>query len=141
MEEIMKEFKNVGDAVRFYVLQRDRLRKWSEKVKAEEEKRKAALTEIEMWLLKKSDEMGVDSFKTPAGTAYKQIKEHYRIENWEAFVGYVKRTDNFQLFEKRVAKLAAKEIHSSEGLPDGLNFFSEYVMHVLRPSTKKKGEE
>lgn len=136
----MKEFKNVGDAVKFYVLQRDRLRKWAEKMKAEEEKRKAALTEIEMWLLKKSEEMGVDSFKTPAGTAYKQIKEHYRIENWETFVAYVKRTDNFQLFEKRVAKLAAKEIHNTEGLPEGLNFFSEYVMHVLRPSSKKKEE-
>jgi hypothetical protein len=99
------------------------------------------LTEIEVWLLMKADEMGVDSFKTPAGTAYKQKMEHYRIGDWGKFVEYVKETNNFQLFEKRVAKLAAKEIHATEGeVPSGLDYTSEFVMHVLRP-TKKGGKE
>lgn len=138
----MREFKNVGDGVKFFVLQRDRLRAWTKKMEEEEAKRKQALLEIEMWLLMKANELGVDSFKTPFGTAYKQNKEHYRISNWEEFVGYVKETNNFQLFEKRVAKLAAKEIHTTtKELPRGLDYSSEYVMHVLRPSSKGKGKE
>jgi hypothetical protein len=136
---MMKEFKGVGDAVKYYVQQRDRLRTWKKKMEEEEQLRKQSLTEIEVWLLMKADEMGVDSFKTPAGTAYKQKTEHYRIGNWAAFVEYVKETNNFQLFEKRVAKLAAKEIHSTDGLPGGLDYSSEFVMHVLRPT--KKGEK
>lgn len=138
----MREFKNVGDAVKYFVLQRDRLRAWTKKMEEEEAKRKQVLTEIEMWLLEQSNKLGVDSFKTPSGTAYKQIKEHYRIGNWDDFVSYVKRTNNFQLFEKRVAKLAAKEIHNTtKEIPAGLDYSSEYVMHVLRPSSKGKGKE
>lgn len=138
----MKEFKNVGDAVKFFVLQRDRLRAWTKKMEEEEARRKQALLEIEMWLLTQADKLGVDSFKTSFGTAYKQIKEHYRIGNWEDFVAYVKETNNFQLFEKRVAKLAAKEIHNTtKEIPRGLDYSSEYVMHVLRPSSKGKGKE
>ena len=136
----MKEFKNINDAVKHYVQQRDRLRMWKKKMDEEEQVRKQALTEIEVWLLMKAENMGVNSFKTPAGIAYKQKIEHYRIGDWGKFVDYVKRTDNFQLFEKRVAKLAVKEVHSVEGLPEGLDYSSEFVMHVLRP-TKKGGIE
>ena len=133
----MKEFKGVGDAVKFYVQQRDRLRTWKKKMEEEEALRKQALTEIEVWLLMKADEMGVDSFKTPAGTAYKSKQIHYRIEDWATFCAYVKRTDNFSLFEKRVAKLSAKEVHESEGqVPEGLRYESEFVMHVLRGKDK-----
>lgn len=138
----MREFKNVGDGVKFFVLQRDRLRVWKKKMEEEEARRKQALLEIEMWLLSKANELGVDSFKTQFGTAYKQIKEHYRIGDWDTFVSYVKETNNFQLFEKRVAKLAAKEIHTTtKEIPRGLDYSSEYVMHVLRPSNKDKGKE
>jgi hypothetical protein len=134
-------FKNVAEAVEAYVAMRNELRAWKKEVDQEEADRKKILEDIEMWLLSKADEMGVDSFKTPMGTAYKQIQEHYRIGDWVSFVDFVKRTNNFQLFEKRVAKLAAKEIHQTNGeVPDGLDYSSEYVIHVLRPS-KKKGEE
>lgn len=132
------EFKSIGDAVKKYVAARDRLRVWQKKKEEEEAKRKAELEQMEMWLIGKADEMGVESFKTPFGTAYKQIREHYRIGKWDDFVEYIKRTNNFQLLEKRVAKLAAKEVHAQDGLPDGLEYTSEYVMHVLR--AKKKEE-
>ena len=139
---MMKEYKSIEAAVKDYVLKRDRLRAWTAKKEEEENKRKAALEEIEVWLLSKSNELGVDSFKTSEGTAYKQIKEHFRIGNWVEFTDYVKRTDNFQLFEKRVAKLAAKEIKEKTGeLPEGLDYTSEFVMHVLRPSKKKDKKE
>ena len=138
----MKEFKNIGDAVKTFVKMRNELRDWMAKQKEEEARRKQELEEVEVWLLQKAGELGVDSFKTPYGTAYKNLREHYRIKDWGSFVEYVKETGNFQLFEKRVAKLAAKEIHRTEGeIPDGLDYSSEYVMGVLSPSKKGKGGE
>lgn len=135
----MKDFKNIGDAIKAYVAARDRLRAWTKKRDEEEAARKHILEEIETWILARSNELGVDSFKTPFGTAYKQLKEHYRIGDWSSFVEYVKRTGNFQLFEKRVAKLAAKEIHQTDGkIPDGLDYSSEYGVNVLRPKAKKE---
>jgi len=129
---------NVGAVVEKYVALRDDLRTWKKGVDEEEARRKRELEEIEMSLLAQADRMGVDSFKTPFGTAYKQLTEHFRIGDWTKFVDYVKRTDNFQLFEKRVAKLAAKEIKETAGLPEGLDYTSEYVVHVLRPTSKGK---
>jgi hypothetical protein len=138
---MMKEYKSIEAAVKDYVLKRDRLRAWTAKRDDEEEKRKAALEEIEVWLLDKSNELGVDSFKTTSGTAYKQIKEHFRVGDWISLTDYVKQTGNFQVFEKRVAKLAVKEIKEKTGkLPDGIDYSSEYVMHVLRPTKKKEKE-
>ena len=135
----MKEFKDIKSAVKVYVQQRDRLRAWQKKRDEEEAARKTELEAIEMWLIAKADELGVDSFKTSFGTAYKQIKEHFRIGDWPSFVEYVKETNNFQLFEKRVAKLAAKEVKDTTGeLPKGLEYSSEFVMHVLRPTSKGK---
>lgn len=138
----MKDFKDVSEAVKAYVTVRDRFRVWQKKRDEEETLKKKELEEIEMWLLQRANEQGVDSFKTSFGTAYKQLKEHFRIGDWDKFVKYVKKTGNFQLFEKRVAKLAAKEIYEvKKKLPDGLDYSSEYVIHVLKPSNKSKGKE
>lgn len=134
----MAEFKDVKAAVKRYVALRDKLREWQKKREEEEALRKKTLEEIEMWLLLKADELGVDSFKTEFGTAYKSFNERYRINDWEKFVAYVKETNNFQLFEKRVAKLAAKEVHQEAGeVPSGLDYSREAVMHVLRPGKNK----
>ena len=137
----MKEFKTIGEAVKAYVAGRDRLRAWMKKMGEEEMARKAVLEEIEVYLLQKADALGVDSFKTPFGTAYKAKQEHFRVGDWTAVCDYVRRTDNFTIFEKRIAKLATKEIIEVDGkIPDGVEYSSEYVMNVLRPTKKKGGE-
>ena len=137
----MREYKTIDDAVKDYVAKRDRLKAWMKKQSEEEDRRKAELAKIEAWLLDRSNTLGVDSFKTTSGTAYKQLAEHFRISNWESFTEYIMRTGNFQLLEKRVAKLATKEVRDKTGeLPDGIDVFSEYTIHVLRP-TKKKVKE
>jgi hypothetical protein len=133
----MREYKTVGDAVRDYVARRDKLREWTKEVAEQEAIKKAELEEIEVHLLGIADKMGVDSFKTPYGTAYKSYTERYRIGDWGKFVAYVKEHDAFNLFEKRVAKLAAKEIHTETGeIPPGLDYSKEAGMNILRPGKK-----
>jgi len=138
------EFKNVGEAVESYVALRDELQAWMKERDAEEREKKDQLEQIEVWLLQMADNTGVESFKTQYGTAYKTFDEHYRIQDWDSFIQYVKDTDNFQLIQKRVTKSAAKEIHNETGeLPIGLDYFKEAKMHVRRPdkgSSDKGGE-
>lgn len=135
------DFKSIGGAVAEYVAERDALRIWKKQMDEEETRRKAKLTEIEVWLLQKADALGVDSFKTPAGTAYKAKQEHFRVGDWGAICDYVRRTNNFSIFEKRIAKLATKEVIEVEGeIPKGIVYSSEYTINVLRPSKKKGGD-
>jgi hypothetical protein len=135
------DFEDIGSAVQVYVTKRDDLRAWSKVMAEEETARKAELERIEVWLLQKADSLGVDSFKTPHGTAYKAKSEHYRVGNWDEIVEFIKRTNNFQILEKRIAKLATKEIQEQTGeIPPGITYTAEYVMNVLRP-TNRKGKE
>ena len=129
------EFSNVAEAIGTYVQKRDELRAWAKARDEEEAIQKKVLTEIEVWLLMKADELGLDALKSKYGTAYKTYSERYRIANWEEFVSFVKETDNFSLFEKRVAKLAAKEVQATTGeVPKGLEYSKEAVVNVRRPT-------
>jgi hypothetical protein len=139
VEDGKPKFSTVDAAIEAYVALRDELREFQRGVKTREDLLKSQLDEISMWLRDKADEIGVDSFKTKHGTAYRNLKESYRIGDWDAFVAYIKETDNFQLFEKRVAKNAAKEIHREGQIPPGLDYVTEVEFNVLRP--KKTTEE
>src|SRR5574337_1245676 len=98
------------------------------------------MEKISMWLRDKGDELGVDSFKTQYGTAYRSIKTSYRVGNWDEFVGWIRDTGNFQCLEKRVAKLATKEIHDESGVvPPGVEYSAEVEFDVRRPTKKASG--
>lgn len=126
------EILSVADAVAKYVETRDKLRLLQKNFNEKEAELKDELSVISMWLRDRADEMGVDNFKTKFGTAYRSKKTSYRIEDWDAFVRYIKETDNFTLIEKRCAKRATAEVHESEGLPPGLTYLEETEFLVNR---------
>jgi len=137
----MTEQTNIGEIIRRYVELRDSLSEWKKKMDEEERARKTELEKIEVQILQKADELGVDSFKTEHGTAYKTTDEHFRIDNWEEFVDYVKKTDNFSLFQKRVTKTVAKEVYTETGeLPGGVGYFQEFKINIRRPTGGSKKE-
>ncbi len=123
----------VDEVVEKYVKIRDELREMQKSWKAIEEESKGKLDKLSMWLRTRADELGVESFKTIHGTAYKSLKESYRVGDWEKFIEFVKETDNFQLLEKRVAKNAAKEVHKIDAaVPPGIDYFAEIEFLVRR---------
>lgn len=72
-------------------------------------------------LVQTSLAMGVDSFATKSGTAFRKTKSAYRVEDWDAYVEWMKETDNLHCIEKRPAKMAVEEIHAESGdVPPGL---------------------
>lgn len=139
MSDEQVNFENVGEAVRVYVDMRDALRIHQKEAKEKEEEIKDFLSKISMWLRDKADELGVDSFKTPFGTAYRNTKRKYRIEDWDEFIGWVMESGNTHLLEKRVAQRAAREYEEAEScVPSGLETLDEVEFNVLRP-TKGRG--
>jgi hypothetical protein len=133
------KYEKIEDAIKDYVQIRDNLRLHQRAAKTEEDRLKSELEQISMWLREKGEELGVDSFKTPYGTAYKSIKESFRVEDWDSFVSWMVATKNFQCVEKRPAKNAVREIFRTDNeIPPGLNRFTEIEFNVLRPKEPAK---
>lgn len=132
-------FSTVDQAVEKFVELRDKLRDHQRSAKVIEDDLKFRMDQISMWLRDRAEELGVESFKTKSGTAYKSLKESYRVNNWDDFIAFVKENDCFHLLEKRVAKNAAREVHKESGeVPVGLEYSSEIEFNVLRPRGSKK---
>ena len=131
-------YNDIQQAVGKYVAYRDSLGLERKAWEDHERDVKDEMTRISMWLRDKGDELGVDSFNTPHGTAYRNVKSSYRIEDWDAYSRWIIETNNAQCLEKRPAKLAVREIIDTEGsLPPGLMEFVEVEFNVRRPTKSK----
>lgn len=130
-------FKSIDEAIGAYVKTRDQMQADDKVAKAHKAAQVEELDKISMWLRDKADELGVDSFKTGLGTAFRSIKTSYRVEagGWDSFTNWVKENDRFDCLEKRVAKLAVKEFHDESGnVPPGVAYVAEVEFDVRRPS-------
>lgn len=93
---------------------------------------KSRMDEISMSLREIADRLGLNALPTKAGTAYRVVNESFRVGNWDKILTWIKKTGNFQCLEKRVAKLATKEIFDSSGeIPPGIEYSVE-VEFVVR---------
>lgn len=103
------------------------LRDKKSKLKADYEASVAPLTElqdkIEALLLQRFQEMGVESIRTQAGTAYTTVRTSATVADWDAFLAFVKSSDSFEMIERRVSKTAVEQYKAAHSdLPPGLNW-------------------
>jgi hypothetical protein len=133
------KFTSIDEAVQHYVDMRDHLTEKRREFEAFEANIKLDLEKTSMWLRDKADELGVDSFKTQFGTAYRATKVSYRVGDWDLYVKWLIETGNYaHCVEKRCAKLAVQEIHNDTGvLPPGLLHNVEVEMDVRRPTKQR----
>lgn len=128
-------FENIDQAIATYIATRDDLDKERKAYNAYEARSKNYMARIEMFVKDKADELGMDSVRTPSGTAFRSVKTSYRVGSWDEFVEWLKRTGNFQCLEKRAAKNAVKEIHDDTGeIPPGLEHHVEVGFDFRRPN-------
>lgn len=132
------QYSDIQQAVAAYVQYRDMLGMARKAWEDYEKEYKDEMTRISMWLRDKGDELGVDSFNTPYGTAYRNVKKSFRIEDWIAYSNWMRETDNMQCVEKRAAKLAVQDIIDETGsIPPGLSEWIEVEFNVRRPTKQK----
>jgi hypothetical protein len=122
IEALISEYRDV----------RDELAVERHKYEEYEKRAKDRMDQIAMKLREIADALGLSALPTKAGTAYRTVKEYYRVGNWAQIREYIERTGNWQMLEKRVAKNATREIHQSTGeIPPGVEYSAE-VEFVVR---------
>jgi hypothetical protein len=130
--------ETIDDLVGDYVGIRDALNDARKNFKAFEARCKEDMEKLEARLLEQSRKLGVKSFKTDHGTAFRTEKDFARVagpEGWARLTEYMRKTGDFGLVEKRVAKLHFKEIMSELGIAPqdiGVEYVIEEVIQVRR---------
>jgi len=128
---------NVNDVIGAVLTIRSKLDEARADFRVFEQKAKADMERLTVWLKEKGDELGTESFRAENGTAYKVTKESFRVGNWDSILDFIQKTDNFQMLEKRISKNATKEIYEDLGaLPPGVEYFAEIEYQVRKPSKK-----
>ena len=93
----------------------------------------SVLARIEAALLEEFREMGVQSVKTDAGTAYVQLRTSAGVADWDAVLAYIKENEDWGMLERRVNKSAVESFREEKNdLPPGVNWREEQVVNVRR---------
>jgi len=128
----------VNELVKIYRDVRDNLSVERKIFKQKESNAKDLLARISMAIKNVADGLGVDSFNTDYGTAYRNLKTRYRVGNWDLIMDFIRQTGNYQMLEKRVAKNATKEIHEAMGeVPPGIEYSAEVEFAVRKPTARR----
>ena len=118
-----------------------KLRRRKEVIEAEAKEHvsdiKAKLAKLEAWIQAKSDETGVKSFKTDAGTAFLTTSDFASVGNWEAVLAWVKKNNAWDLLTRGVNKKSARQyIEANSAVPDGVNLGSKISVSVRKAGIK-----
>ena len=98
---------------------------------------KEKMAKLEAWIQAKSDETGVKSFKTDAGTAFMSTTDFAKVGDWDAVLGFIKDNGAYDLLNKAVNKKAVREYIDINGsVPSGVNFGTIMGVSVRRPTKK-----
>jgi len=124
MEKLVSTYIKIRDA-------RDDIKREAEEKIKEMEAEMQMLSGAMLDLFK---EQGIDSAKTPFGTAYRSVKSRYWTNDWEGMYDFIHENDAYELLEKRIHQSNMKQFleENPDLLPKGLNVDSEYTVTVRR---------
>ena len=123
----------LSELVEMYVGLRDEKARLKADYDAAKLKIEQRLETIEAALLKTFDTAGLDSIKTPFGTAYTSTQTQASVADPDAFMTYVKHEEAWHLLEKRCSKTAVEQFKQEHNdLPPGVNWREERVVNVRR---------
>ncbi len=120
--------------VKAYVKMRDALGERRKEFKAFEARMKKDMDKIAIELMATADAVGVESFKTEYGTAFKKTSDFVAVKDWSKALDYIVKYDLVNMFNKSVNKTAVKEFMAENNnmLPPGLEFGQKVEIQVRR---------
>jgi len=125
---------NIDETVEYYISLRDSISDAKKAFDNFKRETKELMDALEIELLDQSAILGVDSFTTPSGTAFKTTKTYAKMLDVNARVAYAAKTGDYGLFTNHINKLHAKEL-IDEGLsPEdiGVTIESEQVIQIRK---------
>lgn len=94
---------------------------------------------LQVDILQKFDELGVESARTKAGTAFKKVSRSTSVAQWDDFLPWVQTTGNWHMLTRAANKTAVLEFADEhEDLPPGINLYSRVELGINRPTKAKK---
>ena len=113
-----------------------------ESLEREHKSAKAALTEklvaLENWISAKAQEDGLETVKTPHGTAYWSTHHTATVGSREEFFNFCKEHDAWDMVESRASKTGVKSYIEAHGAPPpGVNFSSAKVFNMRKAQSKE----
>lgn len=98
---------------------------------------KIKMEKLEAWIKEQADAQGVTSFKTPSGTAFLTTTDYATVADWDAVLDFVRENEAFDMFEKRVSKVAVRSyIEQTKSVPPGVNYGTKLEVNIRKPTTK-----
>lgn len=124
----------VDRLIKVYLKIRDARTELKEKFEAEDKSLQTQIDLIQEQLLEVCRQNGVDSLKTPYGTAMRKVTTRYWTQDWESMHKFIKDHDALHLLEKRISQTAMKEFLEAnpDDHPPGLSSNSEYQITIRR---------
>jgi hypothetical protein len=123
----------LADVVQKYIQIRDRRAQRKEAFTQEDAKDKQLQETIEAKLMEVFIATGVDSCKTPAGTAYTSTKTSATVADKEVYLDFIKQTGEWGLLDVRALKSSIEEYKDkNQALPPGINYREEVSINIRR---------
>lgn len=127
----------VEQRVSEYIKTRDAIAK----AKAKHEEDIAPLVDLQNkltgWLQSFLETAGADSVKTSNGTCYSTTRYTASLADPEAFMAFVKTTENYDLLDRKANVTAVREyVDTNSQLPPGVNLSAIKTVGVRRASGK-----
>lgn len=113
-----------------------------ESLEREHKTAKAVLTKklvaLENWMTAKAQEDGLETVKTPHGTAYWSTHHTATVGSREEFFNFCKEHDAWDMVESRASKTGVKSYIEAHGAPPpGVNFSSAKVFNMRKAQSKE----
>ena len=118
------------------------VRKEIDDLEREHKTTKGKLTEklvaLENWMTAKAQEDGLETVKTPHGTAYWSTHHTATVGSREELFSFCKEHDAWDLIESRASKTGVKSYIEANGAPPpGVNFSSTKVFNMRKAQSKE----
>lgn len=124
---------NITEVVEKYIALRDKKAALKRDYEAKVEAIDQMLDKVETLLLTNMQEQGVDSYKTPAGTAYKSVRASASVADRESFMRFIQETGEWSMLDVRANKTAVQEYREANNdLPPGVNWSEQIVVNIRR---------
>jgi hypothetical protein len=124
---------NYEEAAKRYTQVRDEIDALDREYKDNKAKLKEKLVTLENWFTSKAQEDGLETIKTPLGTAYWSRHQSATVASREDFFSFCKEHDAWDLVESRASKTAVRSYLETYGeIPPGINYNTVRVFNFRR---------
>ena len=128
----------IAQLTAYYIRLRDAKKIIADRHKNEMEPYALAMAQIEAAAMKRLNESGQESAKTPDGTCYISTVRAYKLEDPVEFDAWVTANERTDLYERRIAKSPLEELLADNGgvLPPGVGVSSVVSVNFRSPTKR-----